>query len=93
MRNFFIFAMLVGLSCNWAVAKSMPSVQAVIESAFKDVKSIEVKSIILSSDQVKKIRNAAKAQLDTKVYRYYNIIGNTGSLGKGILITRCVLRS
>lgn len=90
MGRFFILVVLLGLGCSSAFAKSAASVKAVIESSFDQVKSIDAKSIILTGDQVKKVRKSAKAPLDTKVYRYYDIIGRSGTLGKGILITRKV---
>lgn len=90
MRRFFTLALFLGLGCNFTFAKSAASVKAVIESSFDRVKTIEAKSIILTGDQVKKVRKSAKAPLDTKVYRYYDIIGSAGSLGKGVLITRKV---
>ena len=90
MRRFFIWAVLLCLGFNFVFAKSAASVKAVIESSFDQVKSIEAKSIILTGDQVKEVRTLAKAPLDTKVYRYYDIIGRSGTLGKGVLITRKV---
>ena len=89
MRYLITLAVFIGLSSNWLLAKSS-SVKAVIESSFNDVKAIEAKSIILTGAQVKKVRKFAKAPLDTKVYRYYNIVGASGVLGKGVLITRKV---
>ena len=90
MRKFFILTVLMGLGGQLAFGKSTPSLNAVIESSFKNVSAIEAKSLILTGDQVKKVRKHAKASLDTKVYRYYDIIGSAGTLGKGVLITRKV---
>jgi len=90
MRRFFTLAVLLGLGCNFAFAKTETSVNAVIESTFDNVKAIEAKSIILTGDQIKEVRKSAKAPLDTKVYRYYDIIGRSDMLGKGVLITRKV---
>ena len=87
---FLRFAVLLGLGGSFAIAKSAPTVKAVIESSFDQVKSIEAKSIILTGEQVQQVRKRAKAPLDTKVYRYYTIIGRSGTLGKGVLITRKV---
>ena len=90
MRRFFTLAVLLCFGCNFVFAKSAASVKAVIESSFDQVKTIEPKSIILTANQVKEVRKSAKAPLDTKVYRYYDIIGRSGNLGKGVLITRKV---
>ena len=87
MRMFFTLAVLLS---SFVFAKGSPSVKGVIEDSFSDVRSVESKSIILTGSQVTNVRKAAKARLDTKVYRYYDIVGKNGSLGKGILITRKV---
>ena len=90
MRRFFLLAVLLYFGSNFVFAKSAASVKAVIESSFDQVKTIEPKSIILTGDQVKEVQKSAKAPLDTKVYRYYDIIGRSGNLGKSVLITRKV---
>jgi electron transport complex protein RnfG len=90
MRKFLILAVMVVLGGQLTFAKSTPSINAVIKSSFKNVSAIEAKSIILTTDQVKKIRKHAKASLDTKVYRYYDIMATSGTVGKGVLITRKV---
>jgi len=90
MRKFFILIVLMVIPLSGALAKSKLSLKSVIESSFNDVSAIEPKSIILTGSQVKKVKKAAKASLDTKVYRYYNIVGKSGTLGKGVLITRKV---
>jgi len=90
MKYIFSICMFMLLSTVGSDAKTKVSVNEVIKTSFTGVKSIEVKSLILSAKQFKKVRSQAKAAIDTKVYRYYIINGTSASLGKAVLITRKV---
>ncbi|HIQ26897.1 MAG TPA: hypothetical protein EYH42_00175 [Sulfurovum sp.] len=88
MKYFLLYLLLGVLVTSGSFAKSKVSVEEVIKSSFDNVTDIEPKSLILSSEQFKKVRNRAKASIKTKVYRYYNIKSNAKNLGKAVLITR-----
>jgi electron transport complex protein RnfG len=90
MKKFFSVLLLGVTMTSCAFAKSNVSLKHVIEGTYTDVKKIEAKSLILSQDKFNKVRKSAKTALDTKVYRYYDILGASGTLGKGVLITRKV---
>lgn len=90
MKQIFSVLLLGVVLTTSGYPKSKVSVKEVIESAFKNVKQVNPKSLILSSSEFSNVRKVAKAPLDTKVYRYYDIIGASGKLGKGVLITRKV---
>ncbi|MCO4846262.1 MAG: FMN-binding protein [Sulfurovum sp.] len=90
MKQFLFFLLLGVLFTSGSFAKTNASVKEVIESSFQNVSAIETKSLILSSEQFKKVRSYAKTSINTKVYRYYNIKSNAKDLGKAVLITRKV---
>jgi len=90
MKQFFFALMLGVYLTSGSFAKSKVSVKEVIKTSFEDVTTIEPKHLILTKEQFIQIRSHAKTSIDTKVYRYYNIIGRSGTLGKGVLITRKV---
>ena len=90
MKQFF-FALMLGVCLtSGSFAKSKVSVEEVIKTSFEDVTTIEPKHLILTKEQFIQIRSHAKTSIDTKVYRYYTIKGNTKDLGKAVLITRKV---
>jgi len=87
----FLCSMLLGVSMTSGVlAKSKVSVNEVIESSFSSVTKVEPKALILTQAQFKKVRSSAKTAMDTKVYRYYNILSKAKKLGTAVLITRKV---
>ena len=90
MKQFF-FALLLGvILTSSSFSKSKVSVNEIIKASFKNVSTIEAKQLILTQKQFNAIRDLAKAAIDTRVYRYYNIQGSTKTLGKAVLITRKV---
>ena len=87
----FLCSMLLGVAMTSGVlAKSKVSVNEVIESSFSSVTKVEPKALILTQAQFKKVRSSAKTAMDTKVYRYYNILSKAKKLGTAVLITRKV---
>jgi hypothetical protein len=90
MKLFFFFLLLGVFFTSSSFSKTNVSVKSVIETSFKNVSAIESKSLILSSKQFKEVRSRAKAVIQTKVYRYYDIVSSGKSIGKAVLITRKV---
>jgi len=90
MKQFLFFLLLGVLLTSGSFAKSKVSVEEVIRTSFKHVSAVEPKQLILTKAQFSKVRSYAKASIDTKVYRYYNIKDNVQNLGKAVLITRKV---
>ena len=88
-RIFFTLLFGILLSQN-SVAKTNTSVDTVIKSSFADVSTIEPKPIILTQKQFSQVQTMAKAAVDTKVYRYYDIQSTTKRLGYAVLISRKV---
>ena len=90
MKQFFLAVLLGVFLTSGSFAKSKVSVEEVIKTSFKQVSAVESKRLILTKAQFTQVRSHAKTSIDTKVYRYYNIKGNTKELGKAVLITRKV---
>ncbi len=84
---FFILLWSVGFS-SISIAKINVTVKEVCETSFRNVDKIEHKTLFLTTSQYDKIRRKAKAKINTKIYRYYNILSKGKRVGIGVLITR-----
>jgi len=90
MKYIFNLLLLGVFFASSSFAKTKVSVETVVNTSFKNVSAVEPKSLILSPNQFKEVRNRAKAAIKTKVYRYYDIVSAGKSIGKAVLITRKV---
>ena len=90
MKHFFIsFALLLALP-NILSAKVLLSPIDAMKENYSPTASISKKNILLSSERFKKVQQAAKTKLTTKIYRIY-IAEKAGKiLGYGILINKRV---
>ena len=90
MKQFFFMVLLGVLITTSSYAKSKVSVTEVIESSFERVSNINPQALILTATQFKEVRKKAHTAMDTKVYRYYNILSKAKKVGTAVLITRKV---
>jgi len=90
MKILFLTLVFVAVLFQSAVAKSNATVDSVIKSSFSNVSKIEPKQLILTKQQFSKVQKRAKAQVTTRIYRYYAIKSGSKNLGYGVLISKKV---
>jgi len=90
MKILFLTLGFVAVLFQSAVARSNATVDSVIKSSFTNVSKIEPKQLILTKKQFSKVKQRAKAQVKTRIYRYYAIKSGSKNLGYGVLISKKV---
>ncbi len=85
-----VLAVLLIAGVQMAEAKVNTKVEQAVKGSFAKVDTIEPKRLILTKAQLAKVQKAAKAKLETKVYRYYLFKSGGTVVGYGVLIARKV---
>ena len=90
MKRIVLAVLLLGLGVQIGEAKVNTKVEQAVKGSFAKVDAIEPKQLILTKAQFAKVQKAAKAKLETKVYRYYVFKSSDIVVGYGVLIARKV---
>ena len=65
-------------------------VNSIIQDSYKDSVVIEKDKIMLSKEELQKVKKIAKLPVKSKLYRYYKVKQNDKIVGYGILISKRV---
>ena len=85
----FILALLFIVTLSHADAKKANSkIEEILKSSFDKVSNVTPKQLLLTKTRYKKVQEAAKAPLRTKIYRYYTIENEEELVGYAVLISR-----
>jgi len=90
MKRIVLAVLLLGLGVQIGEAKVNTKVEQAVKGSFAKVDTIEPKRLILTKAQFVKVQKAAKAKLETKVYRYYLFKSGGSIVGYGVLTARKV---
>ncbi len=90
MKRVVVVVLLLGLGVQIGEAKVNTKIEQAVKGSFTNIDTIDTKKIVLSKDQLQQVQKAAKAKLETKVYRYYLFKSSGTVAGYGVLIARKV---
>ncbi|CAA6827870.1 MAG: Unknown protein [uncultured Sulfurovum sp.] len=90
MHKIFITLLFGIFLSQSAMAKTFPTVKEVIESSFPKDTIMTKHNLVLTKKQFNEIQQKAKAKVDTKIYRYYELTNAEETVGFALLMFRKV---
>ena len=79
-------SLLMLLTFSVVFAKENISIDELLKANYSEEISIEKKSLILTKEQTKSIQKAARAKVDSKIVRYYEVKKEETIVGHAILL-------